>query len=43
MRDYTMVNAESPWERIKKVGMIKRENNGSHSTAIFKKRRAIEI
>ena len=36
--EYSKVNAKSAWERITKIGMVKRENTGPQSTAIFKKR-----
>jgi DNA modification methylase len=36
--EYSKVNAKSAWERITKVGMVKREDNGPQSSAIFKKR-----
>jgi len=37
--EYSKVNAASAWERIIKVGMVKREENGPQSTAIFGARR----
>jgi DNA modification methylase len=36
--EYSAVNAKSAWERITKVGMVKREDNGPQSSAIFGKR-----
>ncbi len=36
--EYSKVNAKSAWERITKIGMVQREDNGPQSSAIFKKR-----
>ncbi len=40
--EYSKVNAASAWERITKIGMIKRDDDGPQSTAIFEKRRKIQ-
>jgi hypothetical protein len=36
--EFSERNAASAWERITKVGMVKRADGGPQSTAIFKKR-----
>lgn len=36
--EYSEVNAKSAWERITKIGMIKRDDTGPQSSAIFEKR-----
>jgi DNA modification methylase len=40
--EYSPVNAKSAWERIREVGMIKRDDSGPQSTAIFQSRKPVQ-